>query len=202
MPRTPRRNTRGKRPLRADQGREADDDNESIQSPETNLQTPVPRMTGESSGQANQQQQHSDRMNEMMAQLLQQMENMEQECQQECQELEALRQQQQHPQRTSTSSQEIFAGQLACILQSQQNEEEKEEDRLTKKAKEYWRDILKLQGQENYQTWKKDIENDANILQALSVLQHQPINQTDREQTRWETCNRLLVKHMLDQMTC
>ena len=38
-------------------------------------------------------------------------------------------------------------------------------------------------------------------MQALPVLQHQPINQTDREQTRWETCNRLLVKRMLDQMT-
>ena len=112
-PRTPRKNARGKRPFRADQGREADD-NESIQSTETNLQTPVPRMTGESSGQANQQQQQSDRMNEVMAQLLQRvddmeqdrqqqlqhMQNMEQEHQQERQKLEALRRQQQKRSRT------------------------------------------------------------------------------------------------------
>ena len=96
----------------------------------------------------------------------------------------------------SSSSQKGVAEWLACLLSSQMSEDDKEEDRLTKNARDYWLEIPKLWGRENYWTWWIQIENDANILKALSVILEQS-GQVDR---CWEICNQLLVKCMISSM--
>ena len=123
---------------------------------------------------------------------------MENENHQKEQELEIYHRQHSRQHRpSSSSSQEGVAERLARLLSSQMSEDDKEEDRLTKNARDYWLEIPKLRGRENYRTWRIQIENDANILKALPVILEQP-RQVDR---RWEICNQLLVKHMISSMT-
>lgn len=202
MPRTPKKTAKGKRPYRPESEAGADD-NESIQSTEMDPKTPVPsqhpRKEGESSGQVNQHHlQQSDKRDAMMANLLERVERMESENRQKEQELETYRRQHSRQHRpSSSSSQEGVAERIARLLGSQMSEDDKEEDRLTKKARDYWLEIPKLQGRENYRTWRIQIENDANILKALPVILTRP-DQIDR---RWEICNQLLVKRMVSSMT-